>query len=261
MIQVNLLPIEEKEKTKNKLIEQLMISISFIVAALFLSGAVFLFIFTNFVQKNHIDNLRSDTEAALNEIRSTPETGKLLTIQNQLQTLPELHAIKPLTSRMFTYLTKIIPDNVQLTNLTMKLSTEEATNNISLTGLTDDFKSTNIFIDILKNATFSSTLNLKDALDLEEGNVTTEQKIAFNRVIFKSGTKDDDQGLRFQIDMSYNPEIFDYAAETVAFKVPTAETTISRTERPQIDSSQEELFTDDPLNEDAEDANLEEEGN
>lgn len=270
MLEINLLPAEKKKASSDKKLRVLLSTILFGLATAGLAGTVLLGIYTKFVQPNHIDNLKSETETALNEIRETPQVDRLLTVQNQLQALPALHGDKPTTSRLFGYLTKIVPDNVALTQMEVEMPKaaaissegdplgdtdeglaegsvedlasgvpvvvdEEPTSSgqITFNGVTDDLFALNVFIDVLKNAEYTATYYSELDSD-ENSNTVTEAKKAFNTVLNPSRSIDDGGEVTFQVVMSYDPEIFNFDANEIAFEVPNIKTTVSETERPDL---------------------------
>ena len=98
MIQFNLLPDVKLEFIKTRKAKRIVTSISTIAAA----AAVFILLIAVFfvygVQKKSIRDLNSDITKYTAQINQTPNLNKVLTIQNQLNSLPPLKAKNPLCS-------------------------------------------------------------------------------------------------------------------------------------------------------------------
>jgi hypothetical protein len=95
MIQFNLLPDVKQQYIRAKRMKRTAIVVSFLVAASSVFVFVMLFLSVYVFQKKHIDNVNNDIQASVKTLKETPNLNKILTIQNQLNTLPSLHAQKP----------------------------------------------------------------------------------------------------------------------------------------------------------------------
>ncbi len=117
MIQFNLLPDIKMEYVKAKRAKRMTVTFSLLASAVAIVLTGLLFSFVQFAEEEHIDNLTKDISKELTTLKNTPELDKILTIQNQLVSLPELHAKKPAVSRLFTYIQQVTPVGVEISTL------------------------------------------------------------------------------------------------------------------------------------------------
>ncbi len=212
MIQLNLLPDIKLDYIKTKRTKRTLTLVASLVAGVSLSLLILLFVVVNVLQKQHINNLTADIATDSQTLESTPDLNKILTIQNQLRALPELHGAKPETSRLFGYLKQLIPNDVKISQLDVDYSTST----ILFTGTAKDIESINTFVDTLKFTTYRVG--------------TEEPKKAFPEVVLSSFSRSEDTS-NYQITVKYDPVIFDNTKE-VDFIVPKTVTTRSQTEKP-----------------------------
>lgn len=295
MLSVNLLPTEQKDEANRHQLKLIISSISYILAAGLLVIAVLLFYVTKVSQKSTIEDLKTDTDKALIQLQGEPDIDKLLTIQNQLTSIPQLHNSKAVSSRLFDYLDKIVPVDVTLTDINVGFAapqqvvggsggaggiegdpgleagppidetlgfadqveirltqTEESSGSqITISGITRDFKSLNTFVDVIKNAEFVAKASTDTAdASLEETATDPELKRAFTNVKTDSASPQDEVTLSFALTFDYDPQLFDFTVEQIVFSVPSKITTVSEQERPTG------LFIDDPFDDDDENGGL-----
>ncbi|MDQ2973671.1 MAG: hypothetical protein M3Q79_04300 [bacterium] len=213
MIQFNLLPDVKINYLKARSFKRRILSISMMVMAASV-GLVMFVLFVQLGQKRHITNLTNDISREKKAIESNENVNKILTIQNQLNALPGLHADKPITSRMFDYLFKLTPLDVNLQQAVVDVPATSLT----LSGSTDTntLETINRFVDTLKFATFT-TANSQESKKIFSSVATT-----LNRSSESSS---------FQIVATYDPLILD-AKESVTITVPQIISTRSETEKP-----------------------------
>lgn len=248
MISVNLLPEQNKSAAAKHQIKLIGSSVLYILAAGLLLISVILFFITKVTQANKITDLKDETDKAIIQLQGENDINRLLTVQNQLQTIPQLHSDKAVSSRVFEYLDKIIPADVTLTSASVGFSEGTSSNGgdsgkiIELNGITRDFNTLNVFVDVLKNAEFSAQFN-GSGESVSEDSASTEPvvKKAFNGVVTTSTSKQDNVTLSFGVNMAYDPELFHFDVDKIVFSVPTKITTVSEQERPS------NLFIDDPF--------------
>jgi hypothetical protein len=203
------------EYVKAKRAKRTTVTFSLLVssAAVVLTGLLFSFV--QFGQKKHIDNLTKDISKELTALRSTPDLDKILTIQNQLASLPDLHARKPAVSRLFTYIQQVTPIGVAISSLELDLQNSS----IKATGTADD---------LAKGATLADTYKFAEYIT-GTGNEQTKTKI-FSNVV--STLARDEKGVTsYTITANYDPKIFDNTV-TLAISVPSTITTRSVLNKP-----------------------------
>lgn len=212
MIQFNLLPDVKIQYIKAKSMKRLvMLAASFIAAfSLFIVISLFM---VNVFQSKHLSDLNKDIKTDSAKLQSTPNLAKILTVQNQLLSLPGLHAKKPVSSRLFAYVTKLTPSKASISSLDIDF----IAGTLKVVGAADKLETVNQFVDTLKFTEYS------------KGTSTTKAK-AFSNVVLKSFGRDD-KGASYTIELKFDPVIFDVANE-INLIIPDRITTRSATEKP-----------------------------
>lgn len=220
MIQLNLLPDVKMQYIKAQRTRNLVLSTAVIVS-LVAVGLLVLLLIVGGLQKKHISDLNKDIKADTATLQNKPDIEKILTVQNQLQRLTELHESKPAVSNLFGYLNQVTPTQVDITNFAIDFTAQTA----SITGTADSLGSVNKYVDTLKFTTFTTE------------NDDKPQK-AFNDVVMTAfGINTGGQGGRpatYTITFAYNPTIFD-VTQKVTLSVPKLTTTRSAIEKPLED--------------------------
>lgn len=212
MIQFNLLPDVKLEYIKSKHTKRLVVIVSLFAAGVSLAVLVVMFLTVQIAQKKHISDLNKDIAAQEKTLSDTADLNKILTIQNQLAHLPELHNTKPVTSRLFGYIQQITPVQADISSLTLDLQA----NTVTIAGSADSLVTINKFADTLKFATYKTS--------------TTDKGKPFSNVVttLSTGAKDKaSYSLTFGID----PVLFD-GKEVPELIVPKIISTRSETEKP-----------------------------
>jgi Tfp pilus assembly protein PilN len=197
MIQFNLLPDVKKEYLKAKRTKRLTITVATFASVVSLVIVGVLWSVIQFTQNNHINNLTSDIEERASEVSSIEDINTILTVQNQLEQLPQLHEQKPETSRLFDYLSALIPEEAPLSQLNMSIDDES----ISIQGTADSLATINKVVDTFKSVTYT--------IDGEEGGE------AFT-VISSDGTATDESAT-YSITMDFDTTIFDNTLDIALF--------------------------------------------
>lgn len=225
MIQFNLLPDVKLAYIKAQRVKKLTISISVLVSSVMFAIFVVLFLIVNVVQKQYMSSLNADIKASTTKIRKTPDLSKVLTVQNQLATLPGLHSQKPSASRLYDYLSQVTPSNVTLSDVTVDF----AAGTMKLSGEGPSLDAINTFVDTLKFTTYTTD---KDST----------QKKPFSDVVLASFSRKPTTAT-YDITVTYDKTIFDITSNA-KLTVPTKVTTRSVTEQPTA------LFKQAPTSED-----------
>ena len=227
MVQFNLLPDVKLEYIRARRTKRTVIMTSVIVSgAVF---AIFLLLFTvvNVAQKQHLSHLQEDINNSKKELQSKPELAKILTIQNQLNSLPALHKQKPVATRVAGYVQKVTPKNVSIASLVVNFKDQT----IKIDGSADSLATVNTFTDTLKFTNFTtSTLGSSQTS-------SANPKLAFNSVVLanfsvnSSSTGDKNKTASYSITLKYDPAIFS-SDNDVTLLVASKVTTRSETEKP-----------------------------
>lgn len=209
MIQFNLLPDVKVQYVKAQRTKYLLTLISILVSAVSLAVLFFAFITVHVVQKKSLSDLNKDISSNSSQLRSVKDLNKILTVQNQLSTLTSLHDAKPVTSRLFDYITQVTPAKATLN----QASIDFTANTLSIGGSADSLDTISVYTDTLKHTTYTLT----DA----------GQPIhAFSNVVLANFGRDD-KGATFTITCSFDPAIFNIN-NTVKLTVPkTSESDMS----------------------------------
>ena len=214
MIQFNLLPDVKLAYIKASRRKRLIMSISTAVTISCLVVLVLMFAAVNVWQKGHLNALSADITKQAKQLQNTEDLDKILTVQNQLLVLDQLHNDKPVASRLFTYISQVTPTGISLT----KLDFDFEGTTMKFTGSSSSLNIINQFADTLKFTEFT----VGDSEDASK---------AFSNVVLSSFGRTDDNA-NFAIDLTFDKAIFD-GAEDVKLIVPAgAITSRSETEKP-----------------------------
>jgi hypothetical protein len=213
MVQFNLLPSVKLEYIKAVRMKRTVTSVAIIVSAVALGILALLFINVNVVQKQHINNLTEDIDNKVAELEQIEDIDKVLTVQNQLESLTALHEEKPATERVLPFLSKMTPQQVSISQARVSFVDDT----FSINGTADSLATVNKFIDTIKFTKY------KVGADGQES-------AAFSEVVLASFSVDKEEAT-FQIDFKFAPEIFDNTQQ-VELVVPSIISTRSQTEKP-----------------------------
>lgn len=226
-VQFNLLPDVKLEYNKTKKQKRFIYGVSAIAVGVAATIFILSFLFVSILQKQLLSRADKDITASGKQLKSIHDIEKILTVQNQLSSLPKLHQQKHITSRLFTYLPQITPPNVSVGSL--DLDTAATTMNFS--GSADSIETVNKFVDTLKFTKYSTSDNPDNQLP------------AFSQVVLTAVGLSDKKA-SYSINTIYDAALFD-ATKTVKLTVPQTTTTRSVTESPAVTP----LFNGQPTNE------------
>lgn len=217
MIQFNLLPDIKVRYIKARRAKRMVIVSSGLAVTVSVALLVVMFSVSLF-QKHHVTELNEDIKSSEKELNDTKDLAKILTIQNQLNTLPTLYTQRPVTSRLFNYVQATTPKEVSMNKLNLDFNESSLAIEVSSATL----ESINRFVDTLKFTTFTTT-------DAKE-----EVRLAFGNVVLDKLTRDDKLATA-TVKLTFDPVIFD-TTKTVTLNVPQTITTRSETELPGSNS-------------------------
>ncbi len=192
MVQFNLLPDIKIEYIKARKTKYLMSFISAVTAAVALFILLFSLFYVYVVQKKSLNDLNSDITKYSKQLKSTENLDKILTVQNQLGTLPSLHESRPAASRLFSYIATVTPQQTSLTKLSLDF--EQST--MSIGGTADSLDRVSAYTDALKLTYYRNTAQPKDKIK------------AFSEVVLSSFSRSD-KGANFTITLKFDPVLFD----------------------------------------------------
>lgn len=130
MIEINLIPDVKQQLITAQRMRTTVISLAIIIGIVTVGIVVVLAAYSYGVQTVRSSILDGQIEGDAKKLSEVQDLSKTLTIQNQLALLPETHADKHVSSRLFDVLAKIIPpapNDVQFSNLVVDTSEQTVT--------------------------------------------------------------------------------------------------------------------------------------
>lgn len=218
MIQLNLLPDIKLAYIKAERSRRLVMSVSFLVAAVSIV-LLLLLLSVDGLQKKHLNDLTNDITSESTKLQHEPQISKILTVQNQLHSLTALHAAEPAAGRLFDYLNQITPANVNITDFKIDFTQQTVT----ITGTADSLSNVNKYIDTLKYTTFTTGSS--------SDNTPAFSSIVLSSFSLNTGSHDVSEAASYTIELSYDPTIFDIT-QNVKLSVPSVTTTRLGVEQP-----------------------------
>lgn len=226
MIQFNLLPDVKIDYIRTRKRKRAIMVISAISSGVFLAIFIILFLFVRVNQPRHMNDLNKDIKSNVSQIQATPDLDKILTIQNQLNSLPDLHNKKVVSSRLVDYLSKLTPNQATISDV----NTDFTTNTMTIGGNVDGLATVNKFVDALKFTDYK----VND--EAGAGGKAFKDVVLQNFSVVSGG-----QGgtVSYQITLAFEPAIFTQvkdlqngATEPVTLTIPKIISTRSQTEKP-----------------------------
>jgi Tfp pilus assembly protein PilN len=215
MIQFNLLPDVKLEYIRSRRTKRMVTLASSLIAGCTLAILVILFLSVHVIQRQHINNLNRDIAKDTTTLKAVPDLDKILTVQNQLKSLPDLNNKKPVSSRMLDYLVQLTPTQVSISHIVVNF----ADNTVAVTGKADSLEVINKYADTIKFTKYKVA-------------GSEDQTAAFSGVVLKNFGRDDKLAT-YEINYSFDPVIFD-SSKDITLVVPKIVTTGSETEKPKL---------------------------
>lgn len=218
MTQFNLLPDVKLQYIRSQRLKQTVVVAAVITGAVSLFVLIVMFLVVNVFQKKYIHDMNSDIKNSISQLNQIPDLDKILTVQNQLNSLPNLHNTKPVVSRLSTYLSQVVPAQVDISNLNIDFDQHT----MIITGTANSLVTVNTFLDTLKFTTYTVG--------------GSGSNNAFPSVVLTSFSTDDTAATKnkatYTITASFDQAIFD-SQQAVKLVVPAGKiTTRSETEKP-----------------------------
>ncbi|HEX5447621.1 MAG TPA: PilN domain-containing protein [Candidatus Saccharimonadales bacterium] len=187
-VQFNLLPDSKLRINKAQQTKHLVYTISAVVTICSIALLLIMLLVVDGVQKKMMDDAAAKVDNSSKQLQNM-DVGKIITVQNQLQTLTGLHQNKHITSRIFSYLPKVTPPGVSINKLDLDLTQ----NTLNISGTANSQKDVNTFVDSLKQATYK----IGDSAAAP----------AFQQVV-ESGFNITGQNVGYSIDMQFDAKLF-----------------------------------------------------
>lgn len=218
-VQFNLLPDVKLEYDRQQRAKRLVYTLSVLASAVVLAIFIISFISVNVLQKKLLSDANNDINSYSKKLKEIPNLDKVLTIQNQLKSLPTLHNQKHYGSRLFTYLPQVTPTNVHIGKLTL----DTTANTIDINGTADKVESINKFVDTLKFTSYTI------------GTDQSTKKRAFSNVILTKIDRNEKEA-SYTIDAIIDPTLFT-GSQDITLVIPKETTTRSVINTPDSNSS------------------------
>lgn len=202
MVQFNLLPDVKLQYIKARRTKYAVVMVSTIVGSVALALFLITLLWVNGAQKKRISDLNKDIKRYSANLKQVPDLDKILTVQNQLRTLPGLHENKGAVTRLYGYLSEVTPNEVALNQLTADYDA----GTITVGGTAPNMDAVRKYTDTLKATKYK----------VDEGGSANQK--AFKDVVLSAFGRDDN-GATFTITFGYDPTIFDITKK-VTFEVP-----------------------------------------
>jgi hypothetical protein len=212
MIQFNLLPDVKLEYIRAKRMKRTVMLLSLVVSGAAVALVVILALAVLVFQKKYMNDLSRDIDRGTAQLKSVKDLDKILTVQNQLSSLPQLHDQKPVASRMFGFVEQVTPANLSISNMSLNFEDQS----MQLKGAAPNLETVNKFVDTLKFTTYQV-----------DGKGDSR---SFSEVVL-AGFSRDDKAATYEITLKFDPAIFD-TKNTIKLVVPNIITTRSETEKP-----------------------------
>ena len=148
MIFVNLLPNIKQEHARAQNIKRFIVIVSSILIIICVVVTSTLYFIANIQQPDQIDDITKTNAGLISGLTASQDVEKTLTIQNQLQALPELHVQKRRVDRLFedpdtpndlAYLTTLLPTEGSLYNSATKKLVDDTPLNTELSSINFNF--------------------------------------------------------------------------------------------------------------------------
>ena len=150
MIEFNLLPDIKVEYLKTEHTKRRVFAISVIVAGI--ATAIILIMFAALeLQSHQISSNKKQIAQLSGTLTNTTDINKILTIQNQLKTVVGLYNKAPQSTRLYDYLTQVVPKDATISHLILDFSTDT----LRISGDAPNLETINTFADTLKFAEYS----------------------------------------------------------------------------------------------------------
>lgn len=214
MTQFNLLPDVKAQYIKAQRTKGLFISLSVLVGLVALAIFVLLLLFVDVAQKKHLGDINRDIASNSAQLKSNSNLNKILTVQNQDQTLPLLEAQNPVSPRVFSDLAQLTPAQASIASTNVDFGQHQFT----ITGSADTLATVNKLVDTIKNTTYKDTNNK---------NTNAFSSVVLSSFGYSSGSTGN-KPANYTITFGFDPAIFDTTNSGV-LTVPPIITTRSDT--------------------------------
>jgi len=195
-VQFNLLPDIKLQANQTRRLKHLINTVATLVTAGSLALLVLLVLTVDVVQKKQLSDSAKAVDDASQNLKKVPQIDQIITVQNQLSTLAQLHQSKHIVSRIFDYLPKVTPNNVTID----KVDIDIKQNTMVLTGKAGTQSLVNAFVDSLKFATYKVNGGpatpafsgvVESGFSISAGSITYTINLDFDSALFENSVDQD----------------------------------------------------------------------
>jgi hypothetical protein len=242
MIQFNLLPDVKLQYIRARYRQRIVVAISLVTTGVCLAIFILLILFVRVAQTKELSDLSKDITTSKNKLEGTKDLDKVLTIQNQLNSITGLHDQKVISSRLLDYLTKLTPLQATISDVDSDFTV--GVNKMTIKGNADALSTVNKYADTLKFTVYPKTVDNKSTEVKAFSNVTLKSFSIGTATSVASASK----GIGYELSFNFDPDIFANTkdADPPELIVPKIITTRSETEKPAV------LFVPQPKSTDTE---------
>ena len=227
MIQFNLLPDVKLQFIKTQRRKRLVMAVSSVTAATCLVIFGSLFLYVRGVQTGDLKDLSTKINTNKTKLESTPDLDKVLTIQNQLNSITGLHDKKVISSRIFDYLIQLTPAQATISDVNIDFTTDVYT--MTIKGNADALSTVNKYADTLKFTVYPKVVDNKATEVKAFSNVTLESFSVGGATTLATA-----KSIGYELSFKFDPAIFVNTKNATPPRliVPKIITTRSETEKP-----------------------------
>jgi hypothetical protein len=218
MIQFNLLPDVKVAFIKAERQKHLVITIAIISSIVAVSILAFLVVTVRVFQQKNLSDLAKDMKATTSELQDIDDLDKILTVQSQLNTLDSLHDQKPVTSRLYDFITRLTPADASISSVALDFGAKT----LEISGKVPTLAIVQKYADTLKFTTYRPAEKLSDD--------TSPDPAVFADVVLSTFSRQK-EGADYTLKMSFDAEVFSGTKQTTV-NVPNIVSTDTVHDRP-----------------------------
>ncbi len=209
MIEINLVPDVKQEFIRAQRVRAQVISWSISFGVIAIGVVVVLAIYVFGIQFGRSAIADSQIDSQYKTLSKTTDLSKLLTVQNQLTKITQLHDASPETSRLFDTLASIIPpepNNIQISDLTV----DNSVGTFSFTGVAPSgYAALETFKKTLQNSEVQYTPATQDGQTAAQPqSVALATNISISNVHYGLDANNN-RVLTFSMSFTFAPQLFD----------------------------------------------------
>lgn len=216
MIEINLIPDIKQELLRARRVRSIVISGAIVVCLVSVGSVILLAIYLFGVQALRSTLADRAIESNSSKIEKIPDLANMLTIQNQLEKITDLHLSSNMSSRLFQILVAVNP----AASNEIKYSSVNFDSEAGIIHIEAQAGNGFVAADVFKKT--AQAVRFTYQVDGEQG-VSEPKPIATDISILDSSYGEDASGakvIRFSVDLKYTPELFAASSRNVVIINP-----------------------------------------